>query len=127
MQPTKPLRAARLMMVMGLGLSAAFAGYAQSEATPAASEPKQPPAVTPAAEQPDGSSPEQAIVIQATTESEGVKAEHAWLHSHYPGYKMTKQTLVTGKDKPYDVLHIQTADGQGKDVFFDISKFFGHF
>jgi hypothetical protein len=113
------------MMVMGLGLLAAFAGHAQSVATPA-SEQNQPPAVTPAAEQPDGSSPEKAIVIQETTDREGVKAEYAWLNSHYPGCKMMKQTLVSGKGKHYDVLHIKTADGQEKDVFFDISKFYGH-
>ncbi|MBS1663813.1 MAG: hypothetical protein JST68_22400 [Bacteroidetes bacterium] len=73
----------------------------------------------------DGSSYENAIVIKETSEKKGVDAEYDWLREHYPGYKRGRQALTTKNGKPYDVLSIETADGVKKDVYFDISKFFG--
>ncbi len=75
----------------------------------------------------DGSSYEKAIVINEQHETQGIDAEYRWIHQKYPGAKVTKQTLNNYKCKAYDVLYI-SIDGNGeKQVYFDISNFFGKF
>ena len=81
---------------------------------------------TPSSEQ-DGSSYEKAIYITEKTETTGVHAEYEWLKKNYPGYTMIKQSLTYKGSKPYDILKIKTKDGDEKDVYFDISNFFGKF
>ncbi len=75
----------------------------------------------------DGSSYEKAIVIEEKTEKPGVDAEYVWLRKNYPGCSVNKQSLRYNNGKPYDVLSITTADGKKKDIYFDISNFFGKF
>ena len=75
----------------------------------------------------DGSSYETAIVIREKTESKGVSAEYAWLRQHYPGYRSEGQLLSYNNDKPYDIIHIVTANNEKKTIYFDISNFFGKF
>ena len=75
----------------------------------------------------DGSSYENAIVIQEKHEGPGVDAEYKWIRQHYPGSKTLSQALTNKNGKPYDILTIQTADGTEKKVYFDISNFFGKF
>ena len=69
----------------------------------------------------DGSSFEKAIIVKS------IKTEYEWLAENYPGYKIKMQSLSEYKKKHYDILNIETADGIEKDVYFDISKFFGKF
>lgn len=73
----------------------------------------------------DGSSYETAIVITEKTEGAGVKAEYKWLNEHYPGYTRLNQSLTTHNKKPFDILKIKTAEGSEKQIYFDISNFFG--
>ena len=73
----------------------------------------------------DGSSYENAIVIQEKHEGPGVDAEYKWIRQHYPGSKTKSQALTNKNGKPYDILTIQTADGTEKKIYFDISNFFG--
>jgi len=75
----------------------------------------------------DGSSYENAIVIQEKHEGPGVDAEYKWIRQHYPGSKTKSQALTNRNGKPYDILTIQTADGTEKKIYFDISNFFGKF
>jgi len=77
--------------------------------------------------QADGSSFDNAIIINEKGERAGVAAEYKWLREHYPGYKSKSQSLQSNNKKPYDVLSITTADGTAKKVYFDISSFFGKF
>ncbi|HEY6161972.1 MAG TPA: hypothetical protein VI112_12135 [Bacteroidia bacterium] len=74
----------------------------------------------------DGSSYEKAIIIEETTETTGVAAEYKWLRDHYPNYKMRSQSLSYHDGKPFDVLHIKVKRKK-KNVYFDISNFFGKF
>ena len=74
-----------------------------------------------------GSSIKNAIVIEATNETDGVRAEYVWLAKHYPGYKTNKQSLLQDNGKYYDLLNITTASGEEKDFYFDINSFFGKF
>lgn len=88
-----------------------------------------PPALNTAAavpeDQQDGSSYEKAVVIKEKNESKGVAAEYAWLREHYPGYKSKGQSLNHKDKKAYDIITIVTRDGDEKQVYFDISGFFG--
>src|ERR1700759_2124662 len=73
----------------------------------------------------DGSSYEKAVVMHEKNETDGVHAEYAWLRKTYPGYTFIKQSLLMHAGKSYDMLEIKTKDGETKDVYFDISGFFG--
>nr|WP_294949657.1 hypothetical protein [uncultured Mucilaginibacter sp.] len=75
----------------------------------------------------DGSSYKTAIVITETHEQQGIDAEYAWLRAKYPDYKARGQSLSNQDKKPYDIIHITTAEGKDLDVYFDISNFFGKF
>jgi hypothetical protein len=74
----------------------------------------------------DGKSFETAIAIQEKTETPGVHAEYQWIRDHYSNYKVTQQRLTYHNKKPYDVISIEFDDGDKREVYFDISKFFGH-
>jgi hypothetical protein len=75
----------------------------------------------------DGSSYEKAIVINETHEGAGVKDEYAWIRSNYPNANTRSQALAYHDKTPYDILNITTTDGKAISVYFDISKFYGHF
>jgi len=75
----------------------------------------------------DGSSYENAVVIQEKSESAGVSAEYKWLQEHYPGSRTKMQALNNRNGKPYDVLTIVTANGTEQLIYFDISRFYGKF
>jgi hypothetical protein len=76
-----------------------------------------------------GDSQKDAIIIQnAENHRAGVAAEYRYLRQRFGErgvhWRLVVQALVTG-DKPVDRLTIELADGTQKDVFFDISEFFG--
>ncbi len=69
----------------------------------------------------DGSSIEKAIIVKSVSE------EYQWIRDNYPNSRPMGQSLIFNKKKPYDVIHIQTEAGSEKDIYFDISKFYGRF
>ena len=73
----------------------------------------------------DGSSFERAIIIKKRREGPGVDAEYKWLAQNYPGYKRISQSLTRKGNKHYDIIAIKTNEGEEKDIYFDISNFFG--
>jgi hypothetical protein len=75
----------------------------------------------------DGSSIGNAIVIDAAGEQDGVRAEYQWIADHYPGYARGKQALVDSGGRMYDELDFTTASGEHRQVYFDITGFFGKF
>ena len=75
----------------------------------------------------DGSSYDKAIFIKEDHEQPGIHAEYAWIRAQYRGSKVNGQSLNNYRNKPYDVIHITTADGTTRDVYFDISNFYGKF
>jgi hypothetical protein len=81
----------------------------------------------PAREVNDGSSFEKALVITASGEAAGIRAEYAWLDKKYPGNKRGGQSLVYHDKKPFDIIKVITADGKSINTYFDISSFFGKF
>ena len=75
----------------------------------------------------DGSSFEKAVFIKEKSETAGVHAEYSWLKERYPSYKSLGQSLLYKGKKAYDKVSIQTADGEKKEIYFDISNFFGKY
>jgi len=74
---------------------------------------------------PRGVSCNSAVVIDAANEHEGITKEKAWIAENYPGAKMVSQELIRCNDKAADQIDIETANGQKRSVYFDISKWFG--
>ncbi len=77
----------------------------------------------------DGSSPEQAIVINADSTVMGILAEYEYLSNMYgqpdTEFAVLYQRLVRIDLNFYDVLHIRIANREEKDIFFNINQFFG--
>jgi hypothetical protein len=67
----------------------------------------------------DGSSFEQAIVVNSVAE------EYQYVRGVCANCKLLGQSLRFEKKKPYDVLRLETADGQEVSYYFNISRFFG--
>jgi hypothetical protein len=74
----------------------------------------------------DGKSFETAILIQEKSETPGVHAEYQWIRDHYSNYKVVQQSLADHGKKPFDIITIEFGDSTKQEVYFDISKFFGH-
>jgi hypothetical protein len=73
----------------------------------------------------EGSSFERAVILaDAKTEMEGVRAEHKWVQSHYPGWSWDTQYLVNHEGRAYDVIEISRG-GESRKLYFDISNWFG--
>jgi transposase len=57
----------------------------------------------------------------------GIRSEYRYLKYKFPDYKTIQQVFkylkITGDYIPYDIITIQTADNEIKDVYFDISEF----
>jgi len=73
----------------------------------------------------DGSSIAAAVVIHATRESDGIRAEYIWLREHHPGVRITNQSLVSSAGRMYDGLDVATTDGTTSKYYFDITEYFG--
>lgn len=69
----------------------------------------------------DGSSYAKAIVVNS------IREEYDWVRAHYPEAKLKGQALSQHKGKPYDILTFFMADGNERNFYFDISKFFGKY
>ena len=73
----------------------------------------------------EGTSIAKAVVIKAPNELAGMDAERAWIKQHLPGYGLGEQRLVSDHDHMYDVFKVHTAAGETRDVYFDITDYFG--
>ena len=77
----------------------------------------------------DGSSLEQAVIVSPGgppgTGMLGPSLEYAWINRFLPGARPSGQRLLHANGKPYDVLEVQMPSGETKEVYFEISSFFG--
>ena len=73
----------------------------------------------------DGSSVAKAVVILGATESTGVGAEYDWLDAHFPGWKLSDQSLLNRDGRAYDVMNFTLPDGSKHSIYFDITDYFG--
>jgi hypothetical protein len=67
----------------------------------------------------DGSSPQAAIAIDS------VAGEYGWLQKHLPGFFLTRQALTQFDGRMFDVLTIRNDAGIERQIFFDVSSFYG--
>jgi hypothetical protein len=76
------------------------------------------------------------VKVSAHTHALGVSAEYEWTRRRYPKSLILQQSLVAYKlprkgskskqrEIHFDRLEIRLADGRKKEVYFDISDFFG--
>ncbi len=74
----------------------------------------------------DGTSKEQAIIIVgAESEVEGVDAEYDYLDSNFVEYEFLLQVFLGEPDKQYDLLKILLPDGTEREIWFEITDFYG--
>lgn len=73
----------------------------------------------------DGSSLEQAVVVMADTEQAGVLRENEWIFARYGKFRKAGVGLATVEQRKFDAIRVELADHSEKEIFFDITSFFG--
>jgi hypothetical protein len=73
----------------------------------------------------DGSSVEEAVVVLAQTEDEGIDLEHHWIFDRYGRFRKIRGGLASADGKHYDVITVELGDHTEKTIFFDITGFYG--
>lgn len=76
---------------------------------------------------PMGTGCDDLVVITAANTSAGIAAEYAWIKEHFPGYRREGQHLIVCDEKMVDVIETVGPDGESREIYFDISSFFGKF
>jgi hypothetical protein len=79
-----------------------------------------------------GDSLKNAIVIKgAATNTAGIAAEYRYLEERWGrrnvDWRLLRQSLVHKGGRSYDFMQIKLQDGSQKEVYFDITEFFGKF
>jgi len=77
-----------------------------------------------------GDSMETAVIIKgARNSSDGVQAEYYYLEKKFGrqnvDWKLDRQRLMGKEGKKFDMMMIILKDGAKKNVYFDITEFFG--
>jgi hypothetical protein len=74
----------------------------------------------------DGTSIERAITLKSDAGSDGaVASEGAWLRGNYPGWRRTRQALMSRNGRRYDRIDLESPAGEKVSVYFDITAAFG--
>ena len=73
----------------------------------------------------DGTSAEQAVVVLARTEDEGIDLEHHWIFDHYGRFRKKAGGLASADGKHYDVITVELNDHSEKTIYFDITAVYG--
>ena len=75
----------------------------------------------------DGTTLEQAVIVNAPSESVGVAALYGWIGRHYPGSTAAGQNTVIQNGRFYDAIDVVTGTKERRTFYFDITQFFGKF
>ncbi|HET7453804.1 MAG TPA: hypothetical protein VFL12_13740 [Thermoanaerobaculia bacterium] len=73
----------------------------------------------------DGTSADQAVVVLARTEDEGIDLEHHWIFDHYGRFRKKAGALASADGRHYDVITVELGDHSEKTIYFDITAFYG--
>jgi hypothetical protein len=77
----------------------------------------------------NGSTIENAIIINAQSSFIGIAAEYAYISKKHgerrSSWELELQSLIEKDGKHFDALHIKLKNGQNLTYYFDISMFFG--
>ncbi len=127
--------AAALAAMIGCGTTSRQPAHPPAAAgVSAEAPPSAPPRATPAPAQylapapfagGDGSSVENAVVILAETEDEGIDLEHHWIFDRYGRFRKIRGGLASAGEKHYDVITVELSDHSEKTIYFDITGFYG--
>ena len=117
------MRSLAVVLLLATACASKPAPVPAPEPAPAETRPERSGGAVPIA--PRGISCTSAVVIDAANEKEGIARENAWIAENYPGAKKVGQALMTCNDKAADKVDIETANGQKRSVYFDISKWLG--
>src|SRR5262245_15875270 len=82
------------------------------------------PASNPAIGGGSGSSHKTAIIVHASSAAVGIRAQDAYLKTHYPGYRFVGHAFALYKSKWYDIVAFIDARGKKRSLYFDISEYF---
>jgi hypothetical protein len=73
-----------------------------------------------------GRSLKDAVVINAEYTQEGIEFEYKWIERVWGGdWTLIRQEVFHDEGKDFDILHIEFPDKSVKEIYFDISNFFG--
>ena len=73
----------------------------------------------------DMSGCDRMVPINARNTSEGFARENDWIRRNYPGAEIVRQRGSQCGSRKVDIVTIETRDGTRRDIFFDITSFFG--
>jgi hypothetical protein len=73
----------------------------------------------------DGTTADQAVIVLADTEDEGIDLEHHWTFDHYGRFRKVGGGLAAAGGKHFDVITVELADHTEKTIYFDITAFYG--
>lgn len=77
----------------------------------------------------DGTSEEEAVVINTTDHFRGVKAEYEWLEKELgprgSGWKVKSQMQLKKDGRSFDSLRVVLPSGEERLYYFDTSNFYG--
>jgi hypothetical protein len=74
----------------------------------------------------DGTSVERAIILKSDAGSSGgVASQAAWLREHYPGWRRTRQALLSRSGRRYDRIDVESPTGEKVSIYFDVTEAFG--
>jgi hypothetical protein len=111
---------AALLIALTFGLALPHCSPARAAATEGTTD----STLSPKSEQ--GLTLETAIPMPAYKSSlEGIAAENDYIARTYPGWKKLSQSLVHNGDHFYDVIELKGPAGERKDIYFDITNWFG--
>jgi hypothetical protein len=68
---------------------------------------------------------DELIPIIADNARDGYARENAWVARRYPNAQVIGQRGTSCGDKRVDIVTIEESDGTRRELFFDISSFFG--
>ena len=122
--------AAALVLCSWMSTGWALEAAAKGAQAPLAGSPQAPGNIT--FEGGPGDTLETAIVIKgAADHMAGVAAEYHYLEKTFGrrqvDWRILRQSLVRREGKAYDLMQIELANGTRKDIYFDLSDFFGKF
>jgi hypothetical protein len=72
----------------------------------------------------DGLTAETAVRLHEKNEAAGIAAEKDWIRKNYPDAKIKSQSLLMGP-RAMDLIKLELPSGESRDIYFDISSFFG--
>lgn len=73
----------------------------------------------------DGTSFSQAVVIEANDTMKGIRAENRWIEANMAGYQKIGQKLIQNDQGIFDIITVQNGQGDVREVYFNITNFFG--